>query len=179
MLRTRFPPWIYVPFRRCFLFTVQSCVTPRPCFRTFHKCASLEFPSPYHFSRPHSLHEITPTIPCHFYRSFELWIPFVIVAFSGTRVGAGFLSSEGEQASKESLALLTGHAVEGRRLPSPRSFPTLFWPRLQKANHQRAVQSFIHRTTAGSTPPIKLLPHTRRQTHLPPPPSYPSPSPSL
>src|SRR5437867_9278077 len=26
----------------CFLFTVQSWVTPRPCFRTFHKCAPLE-----------------------------------------------------------------------------------------------------------------------------------------
>src|SRR5213079_227235 len=41
------------------LFTDQSWVTPRTCFRTLHKCASLEFPSPYHFSWPDSLHEIT------------------------------------------------------------------------------------------------------------------------
>src|SRR5260370_32482490 len=122
------------------LFTDQSWVTPRPWGRTFHKCASLELPSPYHFSRPDSLHEITPTIACNFHRGFELWIPFVIVAFSGTRVGTGFLSGEGERASKESLALLSGHGVEGRRLPSPRSFPILFRPRLQKGNHQRAVQ---------------------------------------
>src|SRR6266567_3378548 len=127
------------PFRRCFLFKVQSWVTPRPCFRTFHKCASLELPGPYHFSRPDSLHEITPTIACHFHRGCKRWIPFVIVAFSGTRVGTGFLSSEGEQARKESLALLSGHGMEGRRLPSLRSFPTLFRPWLQKGNHQRAV----------------------------------------
>src|SRR6266699_5889279 len=121
------------------LFKDQSWVTPRTCFRTFHKCASLEFPSPYHFSQPDSLHEIAPTIACHFHRGVKLRIPFVIVAFSGTRVGAGFLSGEGEQASKNSLALLSGHGVEGRRLPSPRSFPTLFRP-LQKRNNQRAVE---------------------------------------
>src|SRR5258707_7241463 len=116
---------------QCFLFTIQSWVTPSPCFWTINKCASLEFPSPYHFSRPDSLHEIAPTIACHFHRGVKLRIPFVIVAFSGTRVGTGFLSGEGEQASKESLALLSGHGVEGRRLPSPRSFPSLFGP-LQK-----------------------------------------------
>src|SRR5437763_13004156 len=140
MLRTRFPPCTYVLTLRSFLFTVESCVMPRPCFRTFHKCASLELPSPYHFSRPDSLHEITPTIACNLHGGVELWIPFVIAAFSGTRVRTGFLSSEGKQASKESLALLSGHGVEVRRLPSPRSSPTLFRPRLQKGNHQRAVQ---------------------------------------
>src|SRR5438445_13633868 len=140
MLRTRFPPCTYVLTLRSFLFTVESCVMPRPWGRTLHKCASLELPSPYHFSGPDSLHEITPTIACHFHRGVKLRIPFVIVAFSGTRVGAGFLSSEDKQARKESLAPLSGHGVEGRRLASPRSSPTLFRPRLQKGSHQRAVQ---------------------------------------
>ena len=91
---------------------------------------------------------LTMALTLYFHRGVKLRIPFVIVAFSGTRVGTGFLSSEGEQASKESLALLSGHGVEGRRLPSPRSFPTLFRPWLQKGNHQRAVQQFIHRTAS-------------------------------
>src|SRR5947209_19139646 len=125
------------PFGRGLLFTDQSCLPPRPWGRTFHKCASLEFPSSNHFSRPDSLHEITPTIACHFHRGVELWIPFVRAAFSGTRVRTGVLSGEGEQGSKESLELLSGHGVEGRRLPSPRWFPTLFLPRREKGTDQR------------------------------------------
>src|SRR6266487_5198037 len=89
-LRTCLLTWTYVPLPQGFFFTDQSWVTPRPWGRTFHKCASLELPSPYHFSRPDPLPEITPTIACHFHRGFELWIPFVIVAFSGTRVRTGF-----------------------------------------------------------------------------------------
>src|SRR5260370_16763357 len=126
ILRTSLPPWTCVPMRRCFLFTVQSRVTPRPCCRTSNKCASLAFPSSYHFSRSALLHEITPTIACHFHRGFEFCIPFVIVAFCGTRVGTGFLSAEGEQASKESpqLSGLPRH-LRGP-LPSPHSPPTPF-----------------------------------------------------
>src|SRR6266496_4835437 len=146
VLRTRFLTWSYVSLPQAFSRAIMG--DAQALGSDFHKCASLEFLSPYHFSRPDSLHEITPTIACHFHRGFELWIPFVIAAFSGTRVRTGFLSSEGEQASKESLALLSGHAVEGGRLPPPRSFPTLFRPRLQKGNHQRAVQQFIHRTAS-------------------------------
>src|SRR5438445_10993034 len=125
MLRTRFPPCTYVLTLRSFLFTVESCVMPRPWGRTFHKCASLEFPSPYHFSRPDSLHEITPTIACHFHSSFELWIPFVIVAFSGTRVGPGSCPVRASKRAKNpsrSLAVMVSKVVVSTRRVLPHLF---------------------------------------------------------